>query len=240
MDARQKQIDRIVKLFRLGDADRNDNEAELLLAITKARQLMVQNNISMAEIETARGGNVADAIRASIRQHCAYTRKGKNLAEYDKYTAWAVGHLTETKPLIVRRETWTGPTTSIEFVGQESDTLLASELFIIWLKDVRRLARRLYGSGNVWNIRHTSYAIGLSSRMSLRAQEMVVDLTPGQTETQALVVRSKETAIQQHMTDAGVTEEKPKTLKLHHEAFVKGQRDGEGFNLNTNVLKSDK
>ena len=50
-EKRDKLINRVVKLFRLGDASRNSSEGELMAAVTKARELMALHNIEMVEVE---------------------------------------------------------------------------------------------------------------------------------------------------------------------------------------------
>ena len=226
-----------------------------MLAVTKARQLMAEHNISMAEIEQAKGGNIADAIRDRIKDQIIYTRKGTKLADYDWHVAFAVGHLTDCK--VFQRTNWNPRTISVAFMGDEEDIALAGELFHIWLQAVRKMARQLYGSGNVWDVRHTSYAVGLASRLQERAREAVQGLSSTQEQTWGLVVATKKQAIQEAWNKMfppppPMTEEQKKALaelrkivkprkvrapKRDWDAYDAGYTDGASFNMNTKVIK---
>ena len=167
---------------------------------------------------------------------------GGKLAAYDWEVAFAVAALTDTRVftrtgLAVGKRGFNS-TTGVIFVGDEDDTAVANELFIIWLKDVRRLTRKVYGGGNTWGMKHTSYAIGLGYRLKVRAQELHVS------NSVALVLRSKQDAImrweQKHIAAPAVKEQKKRKSrdpKIDSEAFHRGYADGAGFNMATKIVK---
>lgn len=237
--AEQKIIDRIVKLFRLGDKSANTTEAEMMLAVTKARELMAQHNLTMADIAEKKGQSIADSIRDRIRQHPAYTRKGTRLADYDWQVAYAVGILTDTRVIQTWTQDWLGGKfVSAVFVGVEEDTALAGELFILWLKQVRAMARRVYGSGNTWGKRHTSYAVGVGYRLQERARRMVQTLSAGEQETMALVVQTKQSSIERWIANnLNMVDKKQRASRLDDDALLRGYQDGAQFNMETRIIK---
>lgn len=239
---RKNLVDKIVKLFRLGehvatDGQKGTTEAEMLLAVTKARQMMIDHAVSMAEIEAAKGGDISQRIDDRIRSYGTYVRVGK-LAEYDWQVAHAVGVLTDTRVfrqtgMALSKKGFSG-TTGVLFVGDEDDVAVANELFMIWLKDVRRLTRVAYGGGNTWGIKHTSYAVGLAFRLKERAGEIV---SRG---TVALVLRAKSDAIDRWTEkNAGPPpeEKKKRNPKIDNDAFSRGYRDGGAFDLSLKNFK---
>lgn len=232
---KSKLIDKIVKLFNLGSGDANTTEAEMMAATTRARTLMVQHNISMVEIEMAKGKSAAQAMEWTINRFNAYTRKG-TLADYDQHLAWAVATLTETRPILSTRKSSLGKYTSMVFVGTPEESALAGQLFLIWLQEVRRMARSKYGGGkNNWTRQHTAYCVGVADRLQSRAREKVRGLTPDQEQTFALIVRSKSTAIDSYLGD--IKQAKEKKMDLDMEAYFEGLADGEKFNMATKVIR---
>lgn len=248
---REKLIERVVKLFKLGEhkatgGQAGTTEAEMMLAVTKARQLMAQHSIDMAELELAKGHSLADQMRDRMRQHSAYTRKGTALAIYDHQVARAVAALTDTRMFL--QHGWAdGQTISMMFLGHEDDVAVASELFMIWLQEVRKMTRRVYGGGNTWAKQHTSYATGLGMRLIKRAEEMVT-VAPDQQQTWGLVLASKQLAVQTEWDKLlnGIEvfkaltkqkDKKPRARKWDEDALGRGWRDGADFDMNKRILK---
>ena len=95
-EKRDKLINRVVKLFRLGDASRNSSEGELMAAVTKAREFMALHNIEMVEVEGQLDESKAKELSIIVKEYTAYTRKGK-FAKYDYSIMTAVSILTDTK-----------------------------------------------------------------------------------------------------------------------------------------------
>jgi hypothetical protein len=255
VEKRQRLIDKIVKLFKLGSVDANTTESEMLLAVTKARQLMAEHAISMADLEENKGKTMTDAIRDRIKHHRAYTRAGTSLALYDSMVARAVGILTDTKSYLQhgwdQSEKRSGRIISMIFLGDEDDVAVASELFMIWLPQVRKMARRQYGGGNTWSTQHTSYAVGVGVRLRDRAKQMVQGLTPDQQQTWGLVLASKALAIKSEWEKvfppitperlaAHLAVKKPRKTRgvtIDNDAYYAGYRDGSDFDMNTKIIK---
>src|SRR6476620_5609761 len=127
-DARKKQVERVLKLFKLGDASRNANEAEVMLAITKARERMAQYDLTQADLE-AYGSEKAKQVAFTITQSVAYTRKGRSFAKYDDYMAWAVNEICGVRHYVQTRFHAGSWVISRVFYGAEGDVAVANELF---------------------------------------------------------------------------------------------------------------
>jgi hypothetical protein len=232
-------IDRIVKLFKLGSRSANTTEAETLAAITKAKQLMAEHAIAEHDVQQALNAEADRNKRARIdvTRRTAYTRKMTSLARYDEIVALCVQTLTSTRALLRQTHTLNGRYVSMDFIGEEVDSILASELFMIFLPEVRRAARQMFGSAR-WTLQHTSYAIGYATRMLDRARAMVSTLTPTQQSTMALVVQNKESAIQAYMNALELKKITKSDAKrrVDNTAFHQGYRDGASFNLTTRAV----
>lgn len=232
-----KILDKILKLFELGGVRANSTEAEMLAAVTKARQLMVQHKISQADVQAALDAktDAAKKIRIDINQYTAYTRKMKNLARYDEILAMAVGELTDTEPILNRK--WSdGWYVSMTFIGEQNDIALASALFMIWLPEVRRAARQMFGSQE-WKKPHTSYAIGYAARILDRAQAAMPDQSVRDANAMALVMSATKDAIASYKKDRGVMTGKDRKFDLDPFAYHKGFSDGGQFNMATKVVR---
>lgn len=228
MTDKNKIIERIVKLFRLGHASSNTTEAEMMLAATKARQLMVEHSIAMADIEGITDKVTAERVVHNIKMHTAYTRKISDLADYDQFVAQAVDRLFDVRHLY-----WSGRNNHgvsvMRFVGTEIDAEIAAEVFHIILTHVRKMARRTYGSDK-WTKEHTSYAVGFANRLIVKAEELK---KAEQSNTLALVLYSKSQAVSRWL-DQNIVWEKAETRRAKHydnEALSRGYIDGNAYNI---------
>lgn len=241
--ARKKLIDRIVKLFKLGEEGRNNSEAEMMLAVSKARQLMAEHAISITDIADLKGDTAAQRADARIRDVPVFTRAGRTLADYDWWVAAAVATLTDTECLKrlsggLNKRGNPSSLISVLFVGDEDDVALAGELFHLWLTDVRRMARQKYGGGNAWSLSHTSYAVGVAKRLGDRARTMVQLATADQ-QVWGLVVSSKRSAITRWKERAQVNTDPGRQRKRQWDAdaYFSGYRDGESVSMTTKIVK---
>lgn len=237
MADKERIIDRIVKLFRLGTADRNNSEAEAAAAVTKARVLMAEHDISMYDVEMKAGQATAKRIEFEINEHTAYTRKIRDLAVYDHAVATAVAVLTSTRPMLYHMHAPDGWYTKMVFVGTTTDAAVASELFIILLQTVRRLARATYGGGNTWGKQHTSFALGCAVRLAERAREAVQSMTPANQTSTALIVRGKAEAIQAWFDKIQVRPAQHRKTAIDDLAYTAGWVRGGSVSLNRSGLR---
>lgn len=235
MTDKNKIIDRIVKLFRLGGQGgmaSNGTEAEMMAAVTKARQLMTEHNISMADIHGVTDKASADRVEYEIKNTNAYTRKIRDLARYDQLIGVAVAKMFDVRVLYYSGKHNHGYS-SVRFLGEITDAAIAVEVFHIMLTHVRKETRRIYGGGNSWGIQHTSYAEGYAHRLAARAEEAAKAAAP---ESVALVLYSKAAAIAryhaEHVTVADTSKDrKAKKKDRDLVAYNRGYRDGGAYNM---------
>jgi hypothetical protein len=219
---REKLIDKVVKLFRLGDASRSHTtEGELLAAITKARELMALHNISMVEVEGSLDETKVNELRIKVKEHSAYTRKGK-FARYDHPIMSAVSILTDTKVYLKNHNGHQ----SCMFVGAEIDAHIAGELYTVLLPSLRKFTRSECGSG--WSKYHTDYAMGFGRRVVERAQTLIDKEKSNK--SMALVLTKKNEALSQYMNKLELSPARHQNRSVSSE-FYKGYKDGSKMNL---------
>jgi hypothetical protein len=219
---REKLLNKVVKLFRLGDASRSHTtEGELLAAITKARELMALHNISMVEVEGSLDETKVNELRIKVKEHSAYTRKGK-FASYDHPIMTAVSVLTDTRVYLKSNNGYQ----SCMFVGEETDAHIAGELYTVLLPSLRKFTRSECGSG--WSKYHTDYAIGFGRRVVERAQESVKKEESNK--SMALVITKKNEALSQYMNKLQLTSTRRRPRKFSDE-YNRGYKDGTKMNL---------
>lgn len=220
---RDKLVDKVVKLFRLGDAEKSHTtEGELLSAITKARELMALHNISMVEVEGSLDQTKVDELRIKVKAHSAYTRKGK-FARYDHPIMHAVSILTDTKVYMKNLNGYQ----SAMFVGEEIDAHVASELYNVLLPSLRKFTREACGTG--WSRYHTDYALGFGARVIERSKEAVKKDV--QNESMALVVTKKKDALEMFWKDLNLVQGKNNRTRRYSQEYSRGYKDGTKMNL---------
>lgn len=232
MDDKQKLVEKVLKLFSLGDKSRNLSEAEAEAAATKARQLMLEHQLSEVDLETY-GTAKAKKLVWIIREHTAYTLR-RPFAAYDGWVAVAVMAITDTESLIHTRYDEHGKKFYRRtFVGAEADVAVASELFLILLEQLRRSAREKYGPG--WGRVHVDYGNGWAVRIMERARAAHLpdqQLTEGQAQTMALVLRDKKSAVDSHIAQTyKLKKARARQLRNYTTAFHEGYQDGNTVDL---------
>jgi hypothetical protein len=221
---RDKLINRVVKLFRLGDAQRSHTtEGELLAAVTKARELMALHNIAMVEVEGQLDETKVNQLRIRVKEHSAYTRKGK-FANYDHPIMTAVSILTDTE---VYMQNSAGYQSAI-FVGDETDAHIAGELYLVLLPSLRRFTRKSCGNG--WSRDHTDYALGFGRRVIERSKD-IIKLSKQQEQSMALVVTKKKDALTHYMKGLMLTPTKRPRYRHNSERYSQGYEDGSKMDL---------
>lgn len=219
---REKLVDKVVKLFRLGDRERSHTtEGELLAAITRAREIMALHNISMVEVEGSLDETKVNELRIKVKEHSAYTRKGK-FARYDHSIMSAVSILTDTRVYLKNDN----GNQSCMFVGDEIDAHVAGELYKVLLPSLRKFTRAKCGSG--WSRIHTDYAMGFGRRVDERAQTLVDKEKSNK--SMALVLTKKNEALSQYMNKLKLTSTQQRNRQVS-DTFRKGYEDGTKMNL---------
>jgi hypothetical protein len=232
-EKRDKLVSKVVKLFRLGDAARsNTTEGELLSAISKAKELMAVHNIAMVEVEGRLDETKVNELRIKIKEHSAYTRKGK-FARYDHPIMRAVSVLTDTDIYLSNK----GGYQSAMFVGEETDAHVAGELYTVLLPSLRRYTRQACGKG--WSTNHSDYAMGFGTRVEERAKQQV-QLNKQQQHSMALVRTRKKDALSQFMNRLQLTPAHKRRRQTYNEHYNKGYTDGTRMNFgHKHTIKGD-
>jgi len=231
-EKRDRLISKVVKLFRLGDVSRsNTTEGELLSAISKAKELMAVHNIAMVEVEGRLDESKVNELRIKIKEHSAYTRKGK-FARYDHPIMRAVSVLTDTDIYLSNK----GGYQSAMFVGEETDAHVAGELYTILLPSLRRYTRQACGKG--WSANHSDYAMGFGTRVEERAKQQV-QLNKQQQQSMALVRTKKKDALSQFMNKLQLAPGRQRR-QTHNEQYSRGYVDGTKMNFgHKHTIKGD-
>ena len=206
-EVQQKVVDRVLKLFKLGDRSRNGSEVETLAAVTKARELMTQYGLSMADVSASEAPSTSHSLHVNVNAKSSYRIKGRRFALYDDILGSAVDLICQTRQILWQSSD--GYVTRF-FVGEEVDAAVASAMFVLMLDEMRRAARRTLGPG--WSYSHTSYCIAYSSRVAERARERV-EISAVHAEKMALVVYSKQTAIATYLNELDITPSKTRSVK---------------------------
>ena len=230
---KKKRIERILKLFALGDASRNMSEAEAELAATKARQLMLEyqlTNVDLTQYDAAR----AERVIWSITRTTAYTLT-RPFALYDDYIGLAVMAITGTRCITTIQEWVRVKYYRRQFIGTESDTAIAARLFMVLLQSARAAARRRCGPGWKMGV-HGKYAIGYAVRLASRAEEA----NPAPQTSTALVLRDKAAAIDDWMkTNLSLTAAKEEPLDWSDPNMRLGYADAGSVDLTNPRRKVD-
>lgn len=232
---RERLMRRLSKLFALGDGSRNPDAPEVLAAISKAKSLMAEHNIAIAEIDGYNDTNKAKSIRILIREDIPYTRKGK-FARYDHPIMSATAAITQTEVMIRTKFSETGKYEQVVFVGDETDVAVALHLYMILLSSLRKYTRTFCGSG--WSKFHTDYALGFGMKVLKRAREQTQDNTTDSTARGvALMLVSKKEALARYMDGLIMNKSKKSRRRSVSSYYYDGYRDGDKMNLNTFGLK---
>lgn len=235
-DEKKRFVEKVLKLFALGDSGKtvvgtttNTSETEMEAAVGRARQMMLDHNITEADLKahSEKGQKVAHVIHNAV----AWTLKRKSFAKYDNGIAYAVDAICDTRNYVqthIEKGRWY---VSRRFLGTETDVAVATRLFMVLMNEMHSMARRRFGPG--WSSSHSNYAIGLAVRVMQRAQAAKADhLLPARQQTLALVLRDKKAAVDQEAENLGIVQKKGRQTRIRDvSAYMQGQRDAEAVDL---------
>lgn len=220
-----KLIEKIRKLFRLGDAARNSSEGEVMNALEAAKRLMAENNISMAEVarETTKEG-VNKNWNPARKVAAGQSGKKQHIAIFENTLFQAVGKLTGTQPIRFG--------TMMVFFGEENDVAIAEALYQALLGSLRACSRSVIGAG--WTPSHRQYAEGFTDAIWSRACASAAP-SAASDGTMALVLASKSTWLDAQLKLAfpnlkSLPSAKPKG-KQDPFAYSAGHSDGKKVDL---------
>lgn len=166
-----KIIDRIKKLFALGDKNRNPNEGEVKSALRKAKQLMKQYNLSLSELELEK--QKEDIIKETVKGT-------KYISFWEKKLANMVAKLFNCDAIInagIFSRGWV-------FVGFKDEAKLASQCYQ-YLNYVLRIMANTYAKKKL------DFYAGITDRLQERVNEEIKLNTPQETSKCTAIVCCK-------------------------------------------------
>lgn len=191
-DKREKLMQKIEGLLRLGDADRNTSEEEAAVAMRMARKLMVQHDIAVGDLTLDDESSVLNWEFG----HESY-EIGRGLTQWNKSLAWAVAEVTGTRWSFCRLGR---RRCALTFYGHVDDVEMALRLLPDLIKLIRRRARQEYGDDSSGR---NGYSMGFAATLHSRAREEFkaeeVEDTGETVETFALVVQRKKDWVDENM-----------------------------------------
>jgi len=238
----QRIIKKVGKLLALGAAGSGGTEAEAALALQRAQELLEAHGLTMAQVQASQGKG--GKLNFRVNEAVAYRQKKNHLAQFEQGLVATTGKLTETVPLIARLSN--EPGLRVIFVGEETDVMVATEIFAWLQNDVRRRARRyveqaqqlnqrLFGENPArkkgWSPSHRSFAEGYAARMYQRAVALRDRERP---QTYALVRVGKKEEIARYLAKENVKDQKSKRHrgKMDYAAMAAGAAQAENPSLN--------
>jgi hypothetical protein len=188
-------IDKIRKLFALGDKTRNPNEGEVKTALSMATKLMKEHNLSLSEIDL-------EKQKEDIEQ--SHTEERKNISFWERKLAKMVGELFDCEYFMHNGEMYSTPYNYrykqfITFIGLKEEVKLASECYDYLNYTLRILA-------NIHAKNKLDFYAGITDRLQERINEEIKSRTPEENSKCTAIVCCKDALIKKY---------KEKNLKLH-------------------------
>lgn len=249
-DRKQNLVSKIKKLFDLADPTRGGTEAEVELAMQRARSLMAKYNLTMSEIQFQSKDDLTEQT-ITIEEHLAHHQRGN--VSLRKWEMWlgSVVDVVCTTTHFYRTQNWGREKhCRLFFVGDGTDAQVAGALWSIFRSSILKQARRYLGKG--YSPAHRNYSEGFVLRMYERVQEtntvseqadLEMGLTKDDKEVVALMVVSKKSAIEQWREQQGFRKRRRSSSfgSYDSDAYQKGYEDGGKINLSKdNMLNGGK
>jgi hypothetical protein len=169
-------IDRIRKLFALGDRNKNPNEGEVKTALAMATKLMKKHNLSLSEIDL-------EKQKEDIGKE--YTKTNYSIAFWERKLAKMVANLFDCSPIIHanynRSRGWI-------FIGFKEEAKLASQCYE-YLNNVLRIMANTYAKHKL------DFYAGITDRLQERIDEEIKLKTPQETSKCTAIVCCKDKLI---------------------------------------------
>lgn len=197
---------KLEKLFALGAPGRGATEAEMMLAMDKAREIMDKYNISLADVQENETSQPTMTDKVEV---------GQEILEVAKLSEWltlanAVCRITGTRILLG----WAGRgKKAIYWIGDLRDVSVAKALFLALRNQIESMAKSAYPRGEGWDGKSKShdcrekrrgYVAGISARLAQRAGEedkQAAVVTPKESTALVLVRKTKVDAIAKWMAE---------------------------------------
>lgn len=175
---KDKIIDRIKKLFALGDKNRNPNEGEVKSALRKAKQLMKHYNLSLSELELDK--QKEDIIQENVQG-------SRYISFWERKLARMVAKLFNCDCIINSGYFSRGWI----FVGFEAEAKLASQCYQYLVNVIKIMA-------NIYATKKLEFYAGITDRLQERIDEEIKLNTPQETSKCKAIVCCKNKLIENY------------------------------------------
>jgi len=213
---KEKIIDRIKRCLKLGNAEKNNQQGEVEAAISMAKKLMDQYNVSLSEVdleEERKQGAMQEEVHSRVfleRWEMSLGKVLKELFQVDYYIN--NGYYKK----------------SMMFIGLPQDVKITKEFYIILRQVIMEMARKT-GYGGV---ARKCYTIGIVQTLLERAEEMTLHKQADLEKCRAVVVVKNQ--IIKKFIDENLDLKPMKTRSQNWDpiAHAHGMIDGKKINLN--------
>jgi hypothetical protein len=213
---RQEILDKIKKLFALGDSSRNPNEGEVKTALAMAQKLMTENNLSLSEID------FEEKNKERIAEE--KTNMKQTISFWERKLAYMVAVLFDCEAIInngyYRSRGWI-------FLGIEEEAKLAKECYEYLNNNLRLLA-------NFMSKHKLQFYEGITDRLQERINEEIRLRTPKETSKCTAIICLKNKLIETYKeTKMKLTNEpyKRPIIDMNSEDYTKGYIAGGSLDL---------
>lgn len=208
---KQKIIDRINKLFSLADTSRNQSEEEVSEALSKAKTLMAEYDLSESDLIQGQ----SKESKWEFLSQVIYSEK-QTFDKWQRMLFFGISKLTHTR-------IWQGGNRGsryVKIVGESVDVGIAIALYNILKKQARRLAEEKY----VTRTDRRSYCEGFAGGVQQQAKEKVKSLSAASENKYAIISTEKT----EWLAKKGVILDEGVTVKSYRNpiAYKNGYKDG--------------
>lgn len=224
-EEKDKVIERIKALLRLGDTDRNNSEEEAQVAAKKAQELINKYNIDMSEVS-----NIEEVLQGeTIVDEVAYSKRSTR-ASWERYLASAVGLACGTRPWIYTD----AKEVRFNFIGFEWDVAISKELFNYLHSYMTKLARQKYKDNKNQRDYLNGFVIRIFNR--IKEQDDMNKFKASVNQKYGMVLVNKKNIIDKWAEEHHNFNQKLK--KKHHmirqnNAYLSGYNDGGKVDIGT-------
>lgn len=212
---RDKIIERVRRLMMLADKDRNPSESEVFEALSKAKALMVEYDLSESDLDFSTDTHKKEW---KFEKQVVPTRGDSNVKVWESFLSKGIARLTHTR--VIRYTRYHSRGSYLQFEGEAIDVGLAVALFGIVSKEALRLSEEKFTD----RTGRRSYLEGFALGVYQQANEKVKSLSAEQSNRYALVSTEKENWVSQNIgkTKLGTL----KQSRVNGNAYSQGITDG--------------
>lgn len=226
MIAKPDIIRKVLALFAKADASKNPNEHEVAAALAKAKALMAEHHLTMSELRSAKDAkeNATSYVRTATTPRSAPPRWEMDIAVVVAEIVPVYPYESTAKGVYPFKQV-------IIFVGEEFDTAIATEIYYILVKEIKKMIRVfLQDNPGLKRSEGFAYGKGVQVRLGERAREAKYAAEAKRNAECRDLVVAKRDMIKEHV-------QKTEKLRQAHNRtrisapFLQGVADGDKINL---------